>query len=37
VVEGSYRSPDRSLVLEIRNVAKMPQKVQIAGRELQRI
>jgi alpha-glucosidase len=35
-VEGSYRPPDRSLMLEIVDMAKMPQKVQIAGRELQR-
>ena len=36
-VEGSYRPPDRSLVLEILGLATIPQKVQIAGQELPRV
>jgi alpha-glucosidase len=35
-VKGSYRPPDRSLVLEILGLAKVPHKVQIAGAELRR-
>jgi alpha-glucosidase len=35
-VVGTYRPPDRSLVLEVLDMPTIPQKVRIAGRELQR-